>query len=396
VSFAEGRLHIREWLILAALSLLTICVLLSAAELFARWKFPTLKTVGEDCIISNDASTGARGMPNSQCWEKLPDGQLTSYEFNSCGHRAGMECGPKPPHTFRIVMIGSSFGMGMRVPREDSFAALLPQQLSQQLRHRIELYNQSMPFRTPHVFALHFDEVLAAQPDLILWVATPVDIQNEMGPTIMPITGIAPVAMPPDPAQALSPSASMEGLKHRILMILHDLWSQQRIGFLLRYFVYESPSRYVRSYLARGAAADYLKERPSEQLQGCLEHLEDDAAVISAKAAAAHVPVALVFLPDRAQVAMIAMNDWPAGFNPFSLGDRVRDLVSKHGIAYVDIFPDIRKIPSPERGYFSVDGHPNAYGHAVISRLIARQLERSAAATSGSASSLPTMLGTRN
>jgi hypothetical protein len=56
------------------------------------------------------------------------------------------------------------------------------------------------------------------------------------------------------------------------------------------------------------------------------------------------------------------------------LSDEVRSIVVRHGATYADIVPGYRGIPNPEQGYFPKDGHPNANGHATISRLIAREL----------------------
>src|SRR6202035_2849097 len=96
----------------------------------------------QKCMSFNDPTTGAHGLPNVVCREKLSEVKQTEYRFNSCGHRAGMECGPKPPGTYRIVMTGSSFGFGLGVEREETFAALLPRELSQQTGRKIELYNE--------------------------------------------------------------------------------------------------------------------------------------------------------------------------------------------------------------------------------------------------------------
>jgi len=41
---------------------------------------------------------------------------------------------------------------------------------------------------------------------------------------------------------------------------------------------------------------------------------------------------------------------------------------------YIDILPDFRTIPNPEQGYFPVDRHPNADGHSMISRMLAKEL----------------------
>jgi hypothetical protein len=358
----EGKLPRRDWILLPALSLLTICLMVVSTELCARWMFPSLKTVGEDCMV-NDPSTGARGIPNSICWEKLPDGELTQYRFNSCGHRTGMECGPKPPGTYRIVVVGSSFATGMRVPIEKTFAALLPPELSRRTGRKVELYNEALPWREPHMVALHFDEVLAAKPDMIFWVLTPQDISNSKAAGFLEVASnrvkvaFASISVP-------------EGVR--------DLWYGRQTGFLLRYFLYQSQSQYIKSHLMRDEDTRFLKAEPSAEWQNHLQQFDGDAAEIGARARAADVPLVAVLLPERAQAAMISMGEWPDGFNPYKLDDELRSIIVSHGGAYIDILPGLRNIPNSEKGYFPVDGHPNAHGHAMIAELFADELTRGA------------------
>ena len=97
-----------------------------------------------------------------------------------------MECGPKPPGTFRIVMIGTSFAIGMRVPREQTFAALLPVELSRRTGLKVQLYNEAIPFKLPDTIAAHFDEALEAKPDMILWALNSSDIHTQSQVAVLP------------------------------------------------------------------------------------------------------------------------------------------------------------------------------------------------------------------
>ena len=175
---AEVKLPRRDWILLPFISLLTIVVLAGSGELIARRVFSGSTTLMKNCMVMDDKSTGPRAIPNTVCWEKIPESQLVEYRFNGCGHRAGMECLPKQPGTYRIVMTGSSLALGEGVQREQTFAALLPEELSQETGRKIELYNESMGWGFPHSVRLRFNEVLAAKPDLILWILTPGDIEG--------------------------------------------------------------------------------------------------------------------------------------------------------------------------------------------------------------------------
>ena len=63
-------------------------------------------------------------------WEKIPEGKLTEYRFNSSGYRNNADFGPKSPGTYRIVMVGTSVAAGFRVPQGQTIGALLPAELS--------------------------------------------------------------------------------------------------------------------------------------------------------------------------------------------------------------------------------------------------------------------------
>jgi hypothetical protein len=365
----EAKVPRRDWLLLPMLGLLTICVIAGSVELIARRMFTREGTEGEDCMVFNDPVTGARGIPNSVCWEKIPEGELTEYRFNSCGHRAGMECGPKPADTYRIVMIGTSFSIGMRVPREKTFAALLPLELSRQTRRKVELYNESMPFKLPDTIAVHFNDVLKAEPDMVLWALTDRDIESQ-----------SEIAVPPVNRHLSLPAKAWHRLKTTIAgksftASISEIFSHTRTATLLSHILYASQSQYVKASLIQpDDKVGYLRAEPSVEWRKRLNEFDMNAAKIAAQARDAGVPLVAVLLPNHAQAAMISMEEWPAGFDPYKLDEELRLIITSHGGTYIDMLPDMRMIHSPELGYFPVEGHPNALGHAIFSGLLAKEL----------------------
>jgi hypothetical protein len=71
---------------------------------------------------------------------------------------------------------------------------------------------------------------------------------------------------------------------------------------------------------------------------------------------------------------MISVGEWPADYDPYKLDEEVRAIIESHGGIYIDILPDFRAVPNPERHYFPVDGHPDAAGHAMIAGMLAKEL----------------------
>ncbi len=358
----------RDWLILPAMGLITILFLLTSTELIARKIYPKLSTMGEDCMVFGDAATGARAIPNSVCWDKLPDTELSEYRFDSCGHRAQIGCGPKPPGTYQIVVLGSSVAMGMRVPVEKTFATLLPQELSLRTGQSIRLYNEGMPWRPPRVIAAHIDDVIAEKPDLILWIISPADIgeTSKLVRTMTPDAGSAS-SNKSTGARGLADSLILGSARRFVATAIQN----QATGNLLRILLYRIRTLYVHNYLMRGSDADFLRSDPSPKWAENLNQFDGYADEIERKAKLAGVPVVAAFLPNRAQAAMLSMGTWPKGSDPYWLDRDLRAIVEKHGGTYLDIVPNFRTIPNAEFDYYPVDGHPNAQGHALITGMLA-------------------------
>lgn len=378
-----------DWLLLPGASLLTICLMAVSAELLSRWFYPVSQVGFQNCFASNDPTGDAAVKPNSVCWERTAESNFKAeYRFNSRGHRAGAELDSKPPGTYRIVLIGSSMTQGLFVPREKTFAALLPEALSMETGRRVEVYNEATggkfrggPYPTQNS-AQHFDQVLEAQPDLILWVITPTDITNAV---------TKEHADSPD-AEALqesprSPTVAPENASYWTKIIasiengkfgerLKSRWEDTRTSLVLNHLLIasESQGEYIQSYLRSGENANFLKTEPDSKWKMQLQYFDKELDEIVERARNARVPLVAVLVPNRAQAAMLSHGDWQAGYDPFKLENEVRDRIVNHGEHFIDILSDYRRVPNPERGYFPVDGHPNAQGHAIISSLLAKEL----------------------
>jgi hypothetical protein len=368
-SLTEAKLPRRDWILLPLLSLLTIAFLAGSVELIARRIYPQSGTLAEDCMVFTDPTTGPRGIPNSVCWEKIAEGELTENRFNSCGHRAGMECGAKPPGVYRIVMIGTSMTLGMRVPREKTFAALLPLELSRRTGNRIELYNEAIPYRTPDIWADHFEEVLEAQPDMILWALNSKDLSSHMPPVV--------------PLRELNLSFRVRAWHHIRAILAKNSLSQTipyafhhtRTAVLLLDALYRDPWQFVKSSLmASDDNVGFLKDKPSREWQERLKAFDEDLVKIETRTKAAGVPLVVVMLPSHVQADMVTLGEWPQGFNPYRLDQEVKSIVAKDGGTFIDILPDIREQPAIQNGYYAVDVHANPLGNVILTGALAKEL----------------------
>jgi hypothetical protein len=280
-------------------------------------------------------------------------------------------------------MVGSSLGMGLGVPEEQTFGALLPKELSRRTGNKVELYNESCTWEVPHIVDMRFNEVLVAKPDMILWVITSWDIENAS--LVLPDDYSSQV-VEKNPSAPNEPAGVAARFWHRINSVfdarslrdaIRDRSNQAQTIILLRHYLWQSQSLYMQDSL-RGLGANYLMAEPSAQWQSHLHQFDSYAAEIESKARAEGVPLVAVLIPERPHAAMISTREWPAGFDPYKMDNELRTIVVNHGGTYIDILPDYRNIPNPAQGYLPVDGHPNAEGHAMISRMLAEELTNGA------------------
>ena len=375
----------RDWILLPLISLLTIAILAISTECTLRLLFPVAQVGFDNCFVKNDALAPAK--PNSSCFERFAESRFPAeYRFDSRGHRSNMELQPKRPDSYRIVMIGSSMAMGLFVPQQMSFASTLPKELSYRTRRRVELYNEATggkyrggPFPI-HGSVGRFNAVLSANPDMILWVVTPMDIENadsadESAATNLSISTSVPAEEPGRPASLWSKlrNAIANGsLRDK----LRDRWEQSRTAVILKHFLLanESSGEYVKSFLENDNEAGFLRAQPNSKWQHLLSVFQNDAAEFAQRAKRAGVPFVVVLIPNRAQAAMVSMGRWPEGYDPYKLDNELREMVQANGGIYMDILPNFRRIPSPERYYFPLDGHLDADGHALVSGQLTHNL----------------------
>lgn len=364
-------------MILPSLSLFTICFLFFSSEWLAWHVFPEPQESTLGCLVLNDSTTGVRAIPNTICRGKLDEGPLVEYRFNSCGHRAGMECGPKSPDTYRIVLVGSSMAEGYGVTREQSFASLLPAELTRRSGRKIEVYNAAMQWGSPRTLDLQFKQALALQPDMILWPVSVWELSNvdlityQRGNHIDADLGsIWKTVVSTFHSRGFA-TAAETGIVESIVAVLNS-----RTQLMIRHYVYMSPSLYMGGALKRDLEVDYLSSTPNANAQNHIRQFDRYAADIAAQAKAAGVPLVVSMLPLRSQAVMISAQEWPTGFSPYQSSDYVRPVVESNGGVFLDILPNFRNISEAGSYFYPVDGHPNPAGHRILSTMLAEALMR--------------------
>ena len=378
----------REWIVLPSIALITILALLICTEYLARWLYPVAQVGFDNCFATDDPTGTAPVKPHGVCSERMVESKFpVEYRYNGHGDRDEVELDSKQQGAYRIVMIGSSMAMGLYVPRERSFAATLPTEISRLTGRHIELYNMAAggkfrggPFPTASSMNL-FGEAISAKPDVVLWVITPMDLEN------VDLDASQPVSLPPSATPNIDNGTTTRNtsawdklanaLSNGTLKLrLEQRWEQTRTFLVLRHLLLanESQSQYVDSYLKNEDDAGFLKVNPSIKWQSRLRTFAADAEKFATQTKAAGIPFVAVLIPNRAQATMISHGTWPDGYDPYKLGDSLRAVIESNGGVYIDVLADLRLIPNPEQHYFPVDGHLDADGHAMISKLLARKI----------------------
>jgi len=290
----EAKLPWRDWFLLPLLSLFTIGLTVISMKSIAGHMFWASKSTVDSCLSKNTAS-GA--IPSTVCWQKDYDTVLSEYRFNSCGHRAGMECEEKKKGVYRVVLIGSSVSFGMSVPREKTFAALLPTELSRLTGRVVEVYNASMLGDFPPTIPRHLDAALALHPDLILWVVTTPDIKNTSA--VLPHDD-APESVKKRNILAraiyrVQYSLATNSAKGALTAIFEHgfVWlTKTPTGVMLCHILYSTPSQYLRAYLqGRDSEYGFLKTEPSEEWKSGVQEFAKIATEVESKTKAAGVPI---------------------------------------------------------------------------------------------------------
>ena len=84
------------------------------------------------------------------------------------------------------------------------------------------------------------------------------------------------------------------------------------------------------------------------------------------------VPLLLVFVPQRAQAALLSGHAAPPSVDPYAFGQAIGRIAVRHQVGYVDLSAAFSRISDAARLYYPVDGHLS--GHAVLAAVVARGL----------------------
>jgi hypothetical protein len=245
--------------------------------------------------------------------------KLARFRTNSRGMRDREYALEKPPDTFRIVVVGSSFTLGAGVEIEDAFHSILEQRLSARASPgQVEILNFGVgTYRPGQALAMLRQRALAYQPDLVLFGATKLSTPLMQGAWNRPV-----------PYQKLD----------------------ERHAFFDSFFFALLESRVGESKQIRQG---WIERRPGDP-PSVIEKLAEIGR-------ATGVPIVVVRLEIDASL-------------PSALDYAVAADVRAHGLHFLDTREAFGGTSPDQFWIYELDPHPNAEAHRVFANVIERYL----------------------
>ena len=157
---------------------------------------------------------------------------------------------------------------------------------------------------------------------------------------------------------------------------LDSLLKNSRAMIAAQHYLFSRPDLFTQFYLRYGDRADFLRMPLTPAWQRRVDDFDTLLGGIADKYHAAHVPLLLVYVPQRAQATLLAAHQAPPGVEPYAFGRQIGEIAVRHGIDYLDLSTVFSKIPQAADLYYPVDGHLTGKGDAVLAAHAAAALQQ--------------------
>lgn len=303
----------------------------------------SLRLIGKPGSYINFAEIGAtRFLEGSLLqFELLPevDIQLDSARFttNALGQRDRPYELAKPPGVYRIILLGSSMDMGWGVNTHETYENLFEDWLNQHaarqgVERRFEVHNLAMAAYSPlHRLDAFVKKAMRLEPDLVLYSATRLDTRL---------------------------------LQIHLVSLIQD-------GVDLQYpYLHELVVRAGAMRPGAAGQATTVDKSKLELKQRIEPHLwtiyEETIRQLASRCQSESLPLSMLIIPRASE------EDGPATRGPDV--DRLAALADKHGLPVLDVTDAFDDCDPAEVEIAPWDDHPNALGHRLLFRELARQL----------------------
>lgn len=332
------------------------------SEILARLIWPAQYS---DACNVDDPVAGDRFKPNCTVQAKIAEGPWIAYHYNECGYRSATSCGPKPPGTIRIAILGSSMSQALHVSYEDTFFSRASSELSRLCNRPVDVQNLGVPGSSPADAYRRVQEAIALKPDVVLYLVVPYDLNQRIAPGAL--AGRNNTARISSTAR-VKPTVSPLNRLERLLI-------QSRTVLIAQHFIFQNKETFLRTYLMYGDKADYLRQPFTPAWQQRFADLDPIIGDMADKLHAAGVPLIVIAVPSRAEAALLSSSQLPPHVDPFAFGREIEAIASRHRADYLDLMEPLSHIANAESLYYVVDGHVTSDGHKVIAEKLIQKLQ---------------------
>ncbi len=344
-SRASAHLPARDLILLPLIAVMTVVAMVGAAEITSRIVFTSQEN---DACIVPDARLGLRYKPDCTSVTKSFESPWVTNHYNECGYRGDASCGPVAPDVRRVALLGSSLALGYLVPEQQSYAARTAEELTQRCHAPVQIQNLggTLIFWTRVVNRV--DDALRMKPAAGLLQISTYDLEH------------------PDPGEGAENGSNDAAQTRNILVKLQDVLKQTRTWSILQHYLFQNQDFYLSLYLRSGSKSAYLREPLSPEWQARLQAFDTMLGKIAGRFHAAGVPLAVVFVPQRAQAELAAEANRPAEIYPYLINRALAKIAAEHGAAFIDTTETIARSDDVTGLYYAVDGHLDGKGQMLI------------------------------
>jgi hypothetical protein len=287
---------------------------------------------------------------------KNAEGPWVRYQYNECGYRGTVSCGPKPQGTLRIVLMGSSAPFGLDIPYDQHFAIRAAPELAQVLGHPVEFQNLGGIGRDWSKNEMVLDEMLSLKPDAIFFVIMPFDLARMDRLESEQPSGAGP--------------ASAAVMKVGLWIRVRHLMANSRAVYMVQHFLLADESFLLRAVQNYGDPLDVSRQPTPPLGEKRFALVDMIVGKLADRAREAGVPCFMIAIPNRVETAMIRSNARIPHMDPYIFPQRMQAIALKHGLAYIDLLPDLKNAPNAAELYYRVDGHPTGSFHELLTRIL--------------------------
>jgi len=353
----------RDYFLLPLISLATILLIFGVSEILTRVIWAEHKA-GSCTIV--DPVAGDHFKPNCTVCSKNAEGPWTTYQYNECGYRSATSCGPKPPGAIRIAILGSSVSQGLYVPYEQTYFARTASDLSRSCNRPVDVQNLGVPGSSPIYAYRRVHEALALQPDVVLYLIAPFDLEQRIDPKEL--------AERNNPARTDAPAKAAVHLMLSPMKRLEGTLVESRTVLVAQHFLFQNRGTFLRMYMLYGDKADFLRQPFTPAWQQRFADLDLIIGDMAEKLRAAGVPLVVIPVPSRAEAALLSSRELPPNIDPSAFGLQIESIAAKHGAMYVDLMQPFSNIPNSENLFYVVDGHVTPEGQKIIAQVLSKKL----------------------